>query len=160
MESEFDVKINTSVLYDYMLHHTYMSFSGMFGNVVGALLIILACAYGGNWYLLIAGAIILLYTPCSLYLRAKKQALSNPAFKNPLHYKMDENGVTVSQGEYQEFTEWNAVQKATSTNRSIFLYTSKVNAWIFPKRDLGEKKEEVIEMISIHVAPDKIKIKQ
>ena len=71
MELEFDVKINTSVLYDYMLYHTYTSFSGLFGSVVGALLIV---AYGlnSNLYFLAAGLVVLLYIPWTLFFRAKK----------------------------------------------------------------------------------------
>lgn len=159
MELEFDVNINASVLYDYMLHHTYMSFSGLFGSAVGALFIV---AYGinGNLYFLIAGLIVILYIPWTLFIRSRKQALSNPAFKNPLHYKMTDEGVTVSQGEFEEFKEWSGMVKANASNRSIFLYTSKINAWIFPKKDLGEKKDYVIEMISTHLSPGQVKIKQ
>lgn len=159
MELEFDVKVNTSVLYDYMLHHNFTSFSGIFGTVVGALLIV-AFGLNSNWYFLIAGLIIIIYMPWTLFIRANKQALTNPAFKKPLHYKMTHEGVTVSQEEFEEFKEWNAMVKANSTSRSLFLYTSNVNAWIFPKKDLGDKKDSVIEMISIHVSPDKVKIKQ
>lgn len=32
MEVEFDVKIDSGVLYDYMLHHTYTSFAGVVGT--------------------------------------------------------------------------------------------------------------------------------
>ena len=35
MELEFDVKVNSKVLYDYMLHHTYGSFQGVLGTAVG-----------------------------------------------------------------------------------------------------------------------------
>lgn len=159
MELEFDVKINTSVLYDYMLYHTYTSFSGLFGSVVGALLIV---AYGlnSNLYFLAAGLVVLLYIPWTLFFRAKKQVLANPAFKNPLHYKMTEEGVTVSQGEFEEFREWDGMFKANASNKSIFLYTSKINAWIFPKKDLDNRKDDIIKMISTHMTPDKVKIKQ
>lgn len=159
MELEFDVTINASILYDYMLHHTYTSATGLFGTGVGALLVV-AFGLNGSIYLLLAGLIILAYIPWTLFLRSRKQTLSNPAFKNPLHYRMDEDGITVSQGEYEEHIQWGKVIKAQATNRSIFLYTSKVNAWIFPKADLKEDRAKVIEMISTHVSPDKIKIKQ
>ena len=39
MEVEFDVKIDSGVLYDYMLHHTYTSFAGVVGTTVGALML-------------------------------------------------------------------------------------------------------------------------
>ena len=40
MEVEFDVKIDSGVLYDYMLHHTYTSFAGVVGTMVGALMLV------------------------------------------------------------------------------------------------------------------------
>lgn len=159
MKVEFDIKITASDLYDYMLYHTYSGFSGLFGGIVGALFIIYF-ASSGVWYYLAAGIVILLYIPCSLFLRAKKQAVTNEFFKNPIHYTLTDEGVTVTQGEYEMSQPWAVIAKASSTNRSLLLYTSKVNAWIFPKRDLGENREAVIQMISTHVSPDRVKIKQ
>ena len=159
MRVEFDVKITAADLYDYMLSHTYSGFSGLFGSIVGALFIIMYFSVGYFLYL-IAGAVILLYIPCSLFLRAHKQVALNEAFKKPLHYVLTDEGVTVSQGENEMFQGWDVVYKAKSTNRSLLIYTSKVNAWIFPKRDLGKDKEAVIQLISAHVAPNKVKIKQ
>ena len=159
MKVEFDVKITAADLYDYMLSHTYNSFSGLFGSVVGAMFVVMYF-YVGYFLYLIAGVVILLFIPGSLFLRAHKQVALNEAFKKPLHYVLTDEGVTVSQGENEMFQEWDVVYKAKSTNRSLLIYTSKVNAWIFPKRDLGKDKEAVIQLISAHVAPDKIKIKQ
>ena len=159
MKVEFDVKITAADLYDYMLAHTYSGFSGLFGSVVGALFVIMYFNTGQFLYL-IAGAVILLYIPCSLFMRAQKQAVLNETFKKPIHYVLTDEGVTVSQGDNEMFQEWDVVYKAKSTNRSLLIYTSKVNAWIFPKRDLGKDKEAVIQLISAHVAPDRIKIKQ
>lgn len=159
MKVEFDVKITAADLYDYMLSHTYNSFSGLFGSVVGAMFVVMYF-YVGYFLYLIAGVVILLYIPGSLFLRAHKQVALNEAFKKPLHYVLTDEGVTVSQGENEMFQEWDVVYKAKSTNRSLLIYTSKVNAWIFPKKDLGKDKEAVIQLISAHVAPDKIKIKQ
>lgn len=159
MKVEFDIKITAADLYDYMLAHTYSGFSGLFGSIVGALFIVYAVSEG-VWYYLAAGIVILLYIPCSLFMRAKKQAATNDFFKQPIHYTLTDEGVTVTQGEYEMTQPWAIVVKAASTNRSLLLYTSKVNAWIFPKRDLAEKREDVIQMISTHVAPDRVKIKQ
>ena len=159
MKVEFDIKITASDLYDYMLAHTYSGFSGIFGTAVGAILIIL-WSQTKMYYYLIAGIVILLYIPCSLYLRAKRQVAGNEFFKNAIHYTLTDEGISVSQGEAEMTQPWAAVIKASSTNRSILLYTSKVNAWIFPKRDLADKRADVIQMISTHVAPDRVKIKQ
>lgn len=160
MKVEFDVNITVADLYDYMLSHTYSGFSGLFGSIVGALFIVWYFTMGAQIYYLAAGVIILLYIPCSLYMRAKNQAATNEFFKKPLHYTLTDEGVTVTQGDYEMFQDWNIVYKAKSTNRSLLVYTSKINAWIFPKKDLGKDKEAVIQLISQHVAPGKVKIKQ
>jgi len=157
MQLEFDVKIDTAALYDYMLRHSFNSASGILGSTVGAMGIVVYFMNGYFLYLLM-GIIILGYLPVSLYLRAKRQAL-NPVFKQPLHYTMTEEGVSVSQGETTQFQKWEDMHKAVSTNHSLILYTRRVNASIFPRKDLGELQAEVIGMISTHMQHGKVQIK-
>ncbi len=85
--------------------------------------------------------------------------LKNPAFKKPLHYKLTEEGIEVSQGDATDSQKWEDMYKAVSTGRSIVVYTSRINACIFPKKDIGEDKYKVIEMISTHMPPKKVKIR-
>lgn len=155
---ELDVNIQAGDLYDYMLAHTYNGSSGILGTTFGALLIIMALA-GQRWILLLPGIVILLYLPWTLFIKSRKQALMNPSFRHPLHYVLDEEGITVSQGDTSQKQVWSELYKATSTGRSIIVYTSKVNATIFPKREMGGQKTEVIRMISTHMPPDKVKIR-
>ena len=157
MEVEFDVKIDAGILYDYMLHHTFTGFSGIVGTAVGALMVV-AFGMTKSWLYLIAGLVILLYQPWSLFLKSRQQAL-NPAFKEPLHYRLTEEGVEVSQGETKEFQAWENMVKAVSTGKSIILYTSRVNASIFPRRDLKDSLSGVVEMISTHMPPGKVNIR-
>ena len=158
METEFDVKITPGVLYDYMLYHTYTSAAGLLGSVVGALLVVVFfMGYGALF--LIAGIVILAYLPWTLFIKSRRQYLANPAFKEPLHYTMTQEGVAVSQKGEVQSQKWEDMYKAVSTSRSLILYTSPVNASIFPKKDLGEKTAGVIEMISTHMPPKKVKIR-
>ena len=85
--------------------------------------------------------------------------LSNPVFQEPLRYILYEEGLTVAQGEAREQMAWEDMYRAVSTGRSIILYTSRINATIFPKRQLGDRKAAVIEMISTHMPPAKVKIR-
>ena len=158
MEMEFDVKVTAGALYDYLLFHTYTSFSGMLGTLVGVFLLM---AFASTKYIiyLIAGVVLIAYLTCALFLKAVQQAQNNPAFKNPLHYKMTEEGISVSQGESEERQDWDSCVKAVSTGKSIILYTSRTAASIFPKKDLGDKKEALIQMISTHMPPKKVKIR-
>ena len=158
MEIESDVKVTAGVLYDYLLFHTYTSFSGMLGTLVGVFLIM---AFVSTTYViyLIAGVVLIAYLPGALFLRAMQQVQNTPAFKHPLHYRMTDEGVIVSQGENEEQQSWDSCVKAVSTGRSIILYTSRSTASIFPKRDLGDRKDALIQMISTHMPPKKVRIR-
>lgn len=156
---EFDVQIKPGDLYDYMLRHTYNSFSGIFGSLIGALMVV-----GGfmmnSILMIIAGVVLLAYLPWTLFLKSRQQVLANPAFKKPLHYVLDDEGIHVSQGEEVQMQKWEDIVKAVSTSKSLIVYTSKVNACIFPKRDLKDITPQVIQVISTHMPPAKVKIKE
>lgn len=158
MEIEFDVNMTWKDLYDYMLHHTYGSLSGLIGAVAGALMVVAGFS-GAGGLCTIAGVIILLYLPITLLLKAKQQFLANAAFKKPLHYKLTEEGIEVSQGEEVQSQKWEDMHKAVSTTKSLIVYTTPVNATIFPKKDLGEQASAVIAIISTHMPPKKVKIR-
>ena len=152
------VKIEAGDLYDYMLMHSYNSPAGLLGSTFGAVLILFAFA-PTQWIFAVLGVVMLLYLPWTLFVKSRRQILTNPSFQEPLQYTLDEEGLTVSQGEAQERMDWENMHKAVSTGRSIILYTSPVNATIFPKRQLGEERTAVVEMISTHMPPKKVKIR-
>lgn len=158
MELEFDVKMTENILYDYMLRHTYYSASGLIGTIVGALMIVYFFS-GGGVIFLIAGLVILAYLPWTLFLKSRQQMMNTPAFKEPLHYKLTEEGIEVSQGEQVQMQKWEDMYKAVSTQRSLIVYTSRLNASIFPRQDLAELTPGVIEMIATHMPPSKVKIR-
>lgn len=155
---ELDIKIDSKDLYDYMLMHHYNTAGGVMGSGLGAVCILVALS-NQKWIFLIAGIILLAYLPWTLFLKSKQQVLTNQAFKEPLHYVLDDTGITVSQGEASEHQDWDQMVKAVSTGRSIIVYTSKVNATIFPKNQMGDSKDAAIAIISTHMPPNKVKIR-
>lgn len=155
---EIDIQISSADLYDYMLMHHYNTAGGIMGSGMGAVCILVALSTK-KWIFLIAGILLLLYLPVTLYMKSKQQALLNPSFRQPLHYVLDDTGVTVSQGETSEHQDWDSMVKAVSTSRSIILYTSKYNASIFPRKQLGDQKMALIEVLSTHLPPKKVKIR-
>lgn len=158
MKIEFDVKMTTSKMYDYMIMHTMKSFSGILGEVVGILLI--ACFFTTyKWMYLVAGIVVVFYLPVAVLFNAKKQVTLNPVFKKNLHYTLDDEGITITVGEDSDSQKWTDMHKAVSTFKSIIIYTNKINACIFPKEDMGEKLPDVIRMISTHMDPKKVSIR-
>lgn len=155
---EFDIKMTPGALYDYLLFHTYTSASGLLGAVVGALLVV-AYFMGAGILCLIAGIVVLVYLPFTLFLKSRQQYLANPVFKEPLHYKMTDEGIEVSQNGETQSRKWEDLYKAVSTPRSLIVYTSRINASVFPKSDLGDKAPAVIRMICTHMPPKKVRIR-
>ena len=156
---EFDVRIQAGDLYDYMMRHTYGSFSGVFGSLVGALMVV-GGVWMKTWMMVVAGVVLLCYLPWTLFLKSRQQMLANPAFKEPLHYVLDEEGIHVSQKDTEEMQHWEDIVKAVSTGRSLIIYTSSRNACIFPKRELGDHTAQVIQVIAAHLPAAKMKIRQ
>ncbi len=151
--------MTVSALYDYNMYHTYSGVAGITGNAVGALFFILFAAYRQPAYLA-AGLVLILYSPVMLYINSKKQVMLNPVYKSPMHYIFDDEGVTVMAADESLTVTWDKMYKARSTNQSILLYTGPKSAWVFPKKDLGEKKYDLIEIISTHMQPSQVKIRQ
>ncbi len=157
MSVEFDVRMNTSKMYDYMLYQIFTSFSGILGEAVGLLLII-GFFLSHKIIYLIAGIVIVFYLPIALYAQAKKQ-MQSPVFKEPQHYKLTDEGIEITICDQSDSAPWEAVAKVVSTRKNIILYTNKIRASLFPFEDLGDKRDKVIEMISTHVDPKKVNIR-
>lgn len=156
---EVDVHMTASVLYDYMLHHTYMSLTGPLATVLGIMCIMFFVKGAGFIYLL-AGIVIIAYLPWNLFLNAKRQALTNEAFQKPLHYSFTKDGIYVSQDGRTEMQSWENMYKAVSTGKSVIVYSSKVNASIFPRKDLGGDSVALLEILCRYMDPKKVKFKQ
>lgn len=160
MRIEFDVQMTTSKMYDYMLYHTFHGMQGLLGEIVGVLLIIgFVITDPHKWLYLIFGLIVLLYLPVTLFLNAKRQVTLTPAFKEPIHYVLTEEGFEVHIGEQSDSMEWANVRKVVSTSKNLILYTSKNTATLFPRADLKDNETKVIEIISTHVNPKKVNIR-
>lgn len=159
MEVRLKVKITAGDIYDYMLYHQYNSAAGLIGSAVGALMVV-TFFMNRQLIFLIAGAVILMYLPCSLFLKSRQQALLNPVFKEELEYILNEDGITIKQGEAEEHQGWENMHKAVSTSKSIIVYTSPVNATIIPKRCMEGYKMDVIRVISVNMPPKKVKIRE
>lgn len=157
---EIDVQMDAQILYDYMLYHTYHGLAGILGTLVGLFMIVYFIGYQASVLYLIFGIVVILYLPVNLFMASKRQALTNEAFKQPLHYAFTEEGIEVSQGESSDSLAWEHMRKAVSTAKSIIIYTSKVNATIIPRKACDGQATELISIIATHMSPQKVKIRQ
>lgn len=157
MKIEFDVKMTTPVMYDYMMYHTITGIQFWMAEVIGVML----CAMffvAHNLLYILAGIVVLIYLPIERYIQAKKQVTLNPVFKETLHYTLDDDKMSVDVLEEHMDAEWDSVVKVRSTKKSLILYTNRVTATIFPKEALGADYEKAVELIKKGVPAERVKV--
>ncbi|MBU9726412.1 YcxB family protein [Diplocloster modestus] len=165
MEIKFDVKMTAQTMYDFMLYHSYRNFQGVFGTFLGAAVLILAImTFGdvstGYTILYLAFAVIfLVYTPLGLYTKAKRQVAMTPAFKKPITYILNPEGIATEQDGNKAQAKWSDIYKVRKTKKSLLLYLNKVNAVILPIESMGVQYDEVAACIREHIPENRVRIK-
>lgn len=156
----FDVKVDANVLYDFQIFHTYSGVNGIVSTCFGAIgLILFVVSNFTAWIYLILGLVIILYLPFNLRLSSAKLAKLSPMYQKPLHYEINENGITVSQDDVTQTVSWDKCTKAVSTKQSICIYTGKKNASIFPRKQLGDQLPALLALLARYMEPEKVKIR-
>lgn len=164
MKVKFEIKVTTNDMYRFMMYHAYHGFSGIFSIAAGAgLILYYILNRTGNvanvWMYLVFGILFLIYQPWTLYTRAAKQVQLSPVFKKPLGYFLSEEGITVTQDENTSQITWDSICKVRETSRSILVYTSSRNAYIWVKSQMGKKEPAVRESLKKYVPARKLKLK-
>lgn len=165
MTTEFDVTITSKDMYRFNMYHAYHGFQGIFATVIGILVLIVAGATFGKIETMytvlyfVFGLIFLIYVPVSLYMRSKQQILSSEVLRQSLHYKVDEEGVHVSQNDQTADLLWNQIYKVVSTKSNLMIYSSRVNAYVIPRNAISKEYETVAQLAAKHLEKYRLKLK-
>ncbi len=79
MEAKVEVKMTPKIMYDFMMYHTYRSFSGIFGIILGIAAFVMFGTTLGKTDLsysivyCLFGVWFIVYLPVSLYTKSKRQ---------------------------------------------------------------------------------------
>ena len=164
MSAEFDVTITDKDMFRFNIYHAYHGFQGIIATLVGVWVLIMAGLTFGKvealytMVYLILGILFLVYVPGNLYLRSKKQVSSSDVLKNALHYKIDDAGIHVSQGEQTADLEWKQIYKMVSTKEQLLIYSSRINAYVIPKEAVGEQYETILGLAINHLENYRLKM--
>ena len=140
---EFDLKMRTSDMFTFMMYQQYSGFKGFVVLFINALVIYCLITrwsmYQDAPKLLLFFVLFLfdIWMPLQLLLRAKNQVVAASRFKGDTHYSMSEEGMKVSkEGEILIF-KWPHFLKYKVMCNRIFVYTSRITAFVLPKDLLG-----------------------
>lgn len=165
MKTEFDIKLQTIDMYRFNLYHTYTTASGYLAILISVIAIAAAVRKWGEVSMsstvlyLALGIILLLYTPLTLYLRSRQQVQGSPVLKNVLHYRIDDTGVTTSQGEMSSTLAWEQVYRVVATRHNILVCINPRNAFIIPRVQVTKEYDLIREIAQKHLEKYRFKMK-
>ena len=152
--SSVEVKVTLDVesMSEFMLYHIYSSAVGAFLLVLGALNIGLAAAFGMNGEMaltlvfVVFALLLLLGMPISIKSRVASMKDSR-RLTEAVIYEFGEDGIQTTTSDRTGKASWGKFQKAVSRKHILILYDDKKKAIILPIAQLGEKYQEIENII-------------
>jgi len=149
----FRVKLGVMDLYRFLMTYNYKSFGGIFGVLISvACLMLLAVSFHDNTpqmnlVLLALGLLFTVIQPVMIWKKAATQVVKNPVFQEELEYELSKDGISIRQKDVEQKVMWNQIFKVAEDKKQILVYTSRVNACIWPKAQIQEQLEHVKTML-------------
>ena len=166
-ENKMMVNMTKEALYDFLLFHAYSKFSGFLVNILGlavAFMGIFSYTTGrvsgiGAALYLVAAVIFLGGTPFQLKMRAKKQVVVNREYNAPVEYTFSEKGITLEQNGESKTYEWEQIERAVVTPKTIGIYYAPECAMILPKEDFGDQFVPIFTTIATQLGQSKVRMR-
>ena len=165
MNEEFDIQLTAKDLYGFNMYQTYTGIHGWISILISIIVFILAITSFGTVSVaysiiyVIAGIFILIYIPGSLWLRVNSTLKTNEILSGVLHYEVKEDCLAVSQGEELANLPWDDVYKVVANRKRVLIYSSRINAYVIPRDQLGEHYEPFVEFLRNKLPKYRLKIK-
>lgn len=157
-EVKFSVQVTVKDMFVFLMHHSYRGVSLLADAIVtfGAIGLLLAGFGEGDPVKTVALIFVALLFPVvhplQLYFKARKQVKKNDVFKKPLDYTLTDEGITLSQGEQSQSITWADVYQVKEYKSQILVYTGRVYAFVWPKRELTGCEAEVKAFFKKHLS--------
>ena len=166
-ERRMTVNMTKEALYDFLLFHAYSKFSGFLVNILGLAIVFMGIfsyttgkVNGAGAALYLAAAVLFLGgTPIQLKMRAKKQVVINKEYNSPAEYTFSEAGITIRQNEESRTYEWDHIERAVVTPKTIGIYYAPECAMILPKQDFGDQFVPIFTIIATQLGQSKVRMR-
>ena len=152
---KFHTQLKAKDIFKFSLAYTYSGVQAIltiFMLGVGAYMIVQGIGQPeGQIFGVVVIALFVVINPLMIYVKAKKQAIENPVYKNPTYYTLRDDGIFVELGEESATIEWARVYKVTHFMGLTLLYTGKQQAFVFPDYELGDDREKMLDYMKEHI---------
>lgn len=164
MKVTFDIKLDAKDLFRFNMMQAYRGMQGALSIILPILVFAYAVTtYGqvsiGSTLVYVGlGITFLVYVPISLWLRVNKiMKDENNAIAKTLHYEFEEEAIRVSVEEESVEFKWENIFQMKTSGPLLLVYTNRINAYILPLSQMGEKYEELSKLA--HSKLEKYRIK-
>lgn len=154
MSLEFDIKLEAKDMFRFNMYQTYSGFTGLSSIVFAVIMFSMtAYTYGKvpmlNTMMYVGiGILLLVYIPATLWLRAKQTLKVSPVLSNTLHYEVNKEGFSVTQGDASGVLPWEQIYKMVSTKHLVLVYSNRINAYVIPRMQLDEQYVPLAKLAS------------
>lgn len=168
MPLEFDIKLKPKDMFLFNMYQTYTSLSGwssiLFAFGMFGLAGYMGYTYGeagmSKVFLYIAlGVFLLVYMPFTLWMRSGRSIKASPVLSNVLHYHVDTDGFTVTQGESSGVLAWKQIYKMVATKSNVLVYSNRLNAYVIPRAQLGEQYVSLAKLATDKLPKFRVRMK-
>ncbi|MFR9098707.1 MAG: YcxB family protein [Anaerostipes hadrus] len=146
---KFHTQLKAKDIFKFSLAYTYSGVQAIltiFMLGVGAYMIVHGIGQPEGQTNIIFGVVVIalfvVINPLMIYVKAKKQAIENPVYKNPTYYTVRDDGIFVELGEESATIEWNRVYKITHFMGLTLLWQENTG---FVDYELGDREKMLYE---------------
>lgn len=160
----FSVQMTWKEIYKFTMYHTYHSFAGILGVILSVMALAnLILSFDklsdqSKTIMTIVAAWFLIFEPLRMLMRSKSQMKLSKAYKKPLNYIINEEGITVSQDEESQTIEWKQLFKIVETKSQFLVYSNRINSFIFPKNSLDGQVDCLGTVMAEYSKDTKVKL--
>lgn len=166
MNISFDIKITAKDLFRFNIGQAYKGLQGFLSIFLPVLVFAYAATSWGKVDILytvlyiVVGVVLLGYVPFSLWKKANAVVNDeNNALSKVLHYEFTEEEIKVSVGEESVEFKWENIYMMKKSSDLLLIYTNRVNAYILPMEQLGDKYNQLSELAHAKLEKYRIKMK-
>lgn len=162
---QFSVQMTAGEVYKFTMYHMYHGLSGIFGICTSLIAFILlltsfdSLTEQSKAILILVAMWFVIIDPVILIFRSKSQVKRNKSYQKPLNYQLNQDGITVSQDELEQTMAWDNLMKIVETKTQFLVYSSRVHAFVFPKKAVGESCDAVREMLLQYTEGSNVRLK-
>lgn len=166
MHTEFDIKISDRDLFLFQMYNAYHGTQGWAALILAGVAVAMYCTkfgqvpIGYSILYLVFAVVFALYIPVSLFLQAKAQFKRTKAFQDAMHYALTDEGIDITAGDEKGQLPWNMVYKVVCTKDYLYIFGSRVNAYIIPLEQITNQRSEIKAVLTDKIESFRLKIKK